>query len=100
MKKKIIIYAVVLTFLLCMVVSSIYAFATLGKKPKVTPTDKPTIPVITEDYSAVTSKLLKKYEGRIAYNKKTKEIMEIINYDNQYILGVDGKLYPDKIKYW
>lgn len=99
MKKKIIIYAVVLTFLLCMVVSSIYAFATLGKKPKVTPTEKPTVPVITEDYSAVTSKLLKKYEGRIAYNKKTKEIMEIINYDNQYILGVDGKLYPDKIKY-
>ncbi len=99
MKKKIIIYAVILTFLLCMLISSIYAVSILQKKPKVTPSYTPTNPIITEEYNDVTSKLLKKYEGKIVYNKDTKEIMEIINYDNQYILGIDGKLYPDKIKY-
>lgn len=99
MKKKIIIYAVLLTFLLCLVISSIYAITILGKKPKVTNNNKPNIPVITEDFDAVTANKLNKYNGRIAYDEKTKEIMEIVSFDEQYILGVEGKLYPNKIKY-
>ena len=33
MKKKIIIYGVFVTLLFCLIVSSIYAFVALGKKP-------------------------------------------------------------------
>lgn len=99
MKKRIIIYAVIVTLLLCLLFSSIYAFMTLGKKQTIESESTTTNPVITEEFNSVTSKLLKKYDGSVYYDKDTKEIYEVLDYNEKYILGTSGKLYPNKIKY-
>ena len=63
MKKKIIIYGVFVTLLFCLIVSSIYAFFALGKKPiNDIENESTTVPSITEEFNAVTSKLLNKYD--------------------------------------
>lgn len=99
MKKKIIIYGVFVTLLFCLIVSSIYAFVALGKKPINDIENKSTtVPSITEEFNAVTSKLLSKYDGVITYDEKSTEIYELTS-SEKYILGSNGKLYPDKIKY-
>ena len=99
MKKKIIIYGVFVTLLFCLIVSSIYAFVTLGKKPiNDIENESTTVPSITEEFNAVTSKLLSKYDGVITYDEKSTEIYELTS-SEKYILGSNGKLYPDKIKY-
>lgn len=99
MKKKIIIYGVFVTLLFCLIVSSIYAFVALGKKPiNDIENESTTIPSITEEFNAVTSKLLSKYDGVITYDEKSTEIYELTS-SEKYILGSNGKLYPDKIKY-
>ena len=99
MKKKIIIYGVFVTLLFCLIVSSIYAFVALGKKPiNDIENESTTVPSITEEFNAVTSKLLNKYDGVITYDEKSTEIYELTS-SEKYILGSNGKLYPDKIKY-
>ena len=99
MKKKIIIYGVFVTLLFCLIVSSIYAFVALGKKPiNDIENESTTVPSITEEFNAVTSKLLSKYDGVITYDEKSTEIYELTS-SEKYILGSNGKLYPDKIKY-
>ena len=74
MKKKIIIYGVFVTLLFCLIVSSIYAFVALGKKPiNDIENESTTVPSITEEFNAVTSKLLNKYDGVITYDEKSTE---------------------------
>ncbi len=98
MKKKLIMSIVLLIVLLTLLSLSVYAFITLGKKPIYNDIEVTTIPTIKEEFNAVTSKLLKKYDGTIIYDKNNTEIYEITS-NEKYILGSSGKLYPDKIKY-
>ena len=98
MKKKLIMSIVLLIVLLTLLSLSVYAFITLGKKPIYNDIEVTTIPTIKEEFNAVTSKLLKKYDGTIIYDKNSTEIYEITS-NEKYILGSSGKLYPDKIKY-
>ena len=98
MKKKLIMSIVLLIVLLTLLSLSVYAFITLGKKSIYNDIEVTTIPTIKEEFNAVTSKLLKKYDGTIIYDKNSTEIYEITS-NEKYILGSSGKLYPDKIKY-